>query len=136
MASQEKPGRPWPPGFCIYGVRKMNQIMVIHPYKSDGLWVFDDEKVGLIEEPFVSGADEIISLMVAGMDDAEQGFSLLFSANPFPGYQLELRWLHEEYDGHWYYAARFNKQGWLCPALFKYFDAAPRRLYAQFKAKS
>ncbi len=25
--------------------------------------------------------------------------------------------------------------GWLCPALFKYFDSAPQKLYALFKAK-
>jgi hypothetical protein len=26
-------------------------------------------------------------------------------------------------------------EGWLCPALFKYFEAAPQRIHAQFKAK-
>ena len=41
----------------------MNQITVIHPYKSSGVWAFDDESVGLVREPFVSGADEVIELM-------------------------------------------------------------------------
>jgi hypothetical protein len=27
-------------------------------------------------------------------------------------------------------------QGWLCPALLNYFEAAPERIYAQFKAKA
>jgi len=27
-------------------------------------------------------------------------------------------------------------EGWLCPALFKYFTAAPKTLYAQIKARS
>jgi hypothetical protein len=27
-------------------------------------------------------------------------------------------------------------EGWLCPALFKYFDAAPMRIYAQAIAKA
>jgi len=26
-------------------------------------------------------------------------------------------------------------EGWLCPALFKYFEAAPPKIYAQFKPK-
>jgi len=64
----------------------MNSIMVIHPYKSEEMWVFDDEKVGLLKEPFVAGADRIIDQMVANIPNAEAGFSLLFSARPFPGY--------------------------------------------------
>ena len=27
-------------------------------------------------------------------------------------------------------------EGWLCPALFKYFDQAPERIYAQVKPRS
>lgn len=64
----------------------MNTIIAIHPYKSDGLWVFDDKKVGLIQEPFVSGADIIIERMVRDIPPAAEGFTLLFSASPFPGY--------------------------------------------------
>ena len=113
----------------------MNAIMVIHPYKYEGVWVFDDEKVGLIQEPFVSGADEIIDKMVEGIENAQNGFTLLFSASPFPGYQLELEKQREEFGGHWYFSKKLDKEGWLCPALFKYFDDAPDTLYAQFKSK-
>ncbi|MEH1853008.1 MAG: hypothetical protein V7L11_15380 [Nostoc sp.] len=51
----------------------MNSIMVIHPYKFGEMWVFDDENVSLVREPFVAGADEIIERMVAHIPDAEQG---------------------------------------------------------------
>lgn len=61
----------------------MNAINVIQPYKHLTMWVFDDEKVGLIQEPFVSGADEIIEKMVENIPGAKNGFILLFSANPF-----------------------------------------------------
>ena len=37
-----------------------NQICVIKPYKWEGMWVFDDERVGLVREAFVAGADTII----------------------------------------------------------------------------
>jgi hypothetical protein len=37
----------------------MNAIHAIHPYRHEGLWVFDDETAGLRQEPFVSGADGI-----------------------------------------------------------------------------
>ncbi|WP_299624292.1 hypothetical protein [Pelagibius sp.] len=38
----------------------MNALRVIHPYKTEGVWVFEDEAVGLVQEPFVSGADTVI----------------------------------------------------------------------------
>jgi len=113
----------------------MNSIIAIHPYKSEGIWVFDDPKVGLVQEAFVSGADDIIERMVVGLDHPEDGFTLLFSASPFPGYQATFEWRRAEFDGNWYYNAQLGTEGWLCPALFKYFDAAPQRIYAQFKSK-
>jgi hypothetical protein len=97
--------------------------------------MFDDETVGLSKEPFVSGADVIIDKMVASIPDADKGFTLLFSALPFPGYQAEFEWRREEYGGNWYYSPELDTEGWLCPALFKYFREAPRKLYVQFKPK-
>ena len=41
----------------------MNAIRAIHPYRHEGLWVFDDETMGLRQEPFVSGADAILVWM-------------------------------------------------------------------------
>jgi hypothetical protein len=38
----------------------MNNINVIAPYKYLDIWVFDDPKVGLSQEPFVSGADTMM----------------------------------------------------------------------------
>lgn len=113
----------------------MNSIFAIHPYRFEGLWVFDDEKVGLIQEPFVSGADIVIDKMVVDIPNAESGFTLLFSAGPFPGYQIEFEWRREEMGGNWYYSSKLDAEGWLCPALFKYFEETPKWLYAQFKPK-
>ena len=33
----------------------MNSIFTIAPYRFEGTWVFDDERVGLVREPFVAG---------------------------------------------------------------------------------
>lgn len=113
----------------------MNAIIAIHPYKASGLWVFDDEKVGLVQEPFVSGADDIIERLACGLDDPEKGFSLLFSATPFPGHHTVFEWRRADMGGNWYYSPQLDAEGWLCPALFKYFDSAPQRIYAQFKSR-
>ena len=37
-----------------------NQIQIIAPYFVHGTWVFDDDRVGLVQEPFVSGVPEMI----------------------------------------------------------------------------
>jgi hypothetical protein len=114
----------------------MNSILVIHPYKVGGVWVFDDPRVGLVQEPFVAGADVILDRMVEGIPDAESGVTVFFSAGPFPGSQHEFHWRREESGGDWYYSPKFDLEGWLCPALFKYFDEAPQCLYAQVKPKA
>lgn len=114
----------------------MNAIIALHPYKTLGMWVFDDAAAGLREEPFVAGSDTIIDHMVQDYKQAEAGFTLLFSANPFPGYNLELEWLRADLSGNWYRAESIGMDGWLCPALLKYFETPPPRLYAQFRAKA
>ncbi|NBC46902.1 MAG: hypothetical protein GVY22_02680, partial [Gammaproteobacteria bacterium] len=79
-----------------------NALNVIHPYKWQGLWVFDDDRVGLDKEPFVEGADTIIdkALAAKGIPEPEDGFRLLFSAGPFPRYDLKFDWVREGDGGN------------------------------------
>jgi len=53
----------------------------------------------------------MIDRVVADIPNAEHGFTLIFAASPFPG-------------GNWYRSADLDMEGWLCPALFRYFDQA------------
>ncbi len=108
-----------------------NQILTIQPYWQTGTWVFDDEAVGLDAEPFVEGIPEMITDMVEDIDNARDGFRLLFSAEPFPNYQEKITWVREEMDGNWYKREENGEEGWLCPALFKYYDSAPAEIYAK-----
>jgi hypothetical protein len=111
-----------------------NSLFIIRPYKYHGAWVFDDPAAGLTREAFVSGADKIIDGFVADILEAGRGFTLTFSAAPFPGYQAKLERLREEYGGNWYFCPQLGIEGWLCPALLKYFGAAPEDIYARFAA--
>jgi hypothetical protein len=63
-----------------------NAIFVIKPYKWNGMWVFDDERVGLDKEPFVAGADTMIdtAVQLKGIQNAEAGFLMVFSAQAVP----------------------------------------------------
>ena len=113
----------------------MNSLFTIAPYKLHGTWVFDDPAVGLRQEPFVSGADDIMDLLSADLPNAESGFRLIFSPEPFPGYTARFEKGRTEYGGTWYRWPDRNVEGWLCPALFKYFPAAPDEIFVKVSAK-
>jgi hypothetical protein len=84
----------------------MNSILVIHPYKHQGVWVLDDERVGLVREPFVAGAEH------------------------------EFHWQLEESGGNGYDSPEFGPEGWLSPALLRYLAPAPQRLFVPVKPTS
>ena len=109
-----------------------NAIRIINPYRFAGTWVFDDENTGLVREPFVEGADDIIDVMAASITDADDGFALIFSAQSFPGSTLHLERVREEDEGWWYRSDALDMEGWLCPALFLYFEEAPEQLHCKF----
>jgi hypothetical protein len=111
-----------------------NSIFVTRPYKWQGIWVFDDDAVGLVREPFVGGADRIIDVATAHLPHAERGFVAVFSAGYFPDAQIMLEWQRDDGGGSVYRWAEKGMDGWLCPALLHYFPEAPKKLYVQVKA--
>ena len=111
----------------------MNAISILTPYKHFGQWVFDDAATGLVREAFVAVIDDMLDIITKDIPKADKGFNLLFSPTPFPGHQIELTWRRGDQNGNWYYCKQLKFEGWLCPALFKYFPAAPKKLYAQAK---
>ena len=108
-----------------------NAIMVIAPYWYNGTWVFDDASVGLRREPFVAGVPEMIDALVKDVPEAKQGFRLLFSANPFPGYGKKLTWLRGDGLGNFYRLDDPPVEGWICPALFRYYKTPPKTIYVK-----
>ena len=69
-----------------------NSLFVIAPYWDSGTWVFDDERVGLVREPFVSGVPDMIDHLVRDIPDAREGFRMIFSKTKYPGYSQSLSW--------------------------------------------
>jgi hypothetical protein len=114
-----------------------NTISVIAPYKHHGQWVFDDPARGLKQEAFVAGADDWIDKATVKIPNAERGFVLVFSGQPFPGHQFQMeRRRSDGSGGTWYYSPQFKMEGWLCSALLRYFKEPPPRLYAQVKPRA
>lgn len=116
--------------------RGTNQIFTIKPYLWEGVWVFDDPQRGLIKEALVAGMPEMIvfATQQAGIPHPEKGFVALFSKDPFPGEMIALEWVREEMGGNVYRWPGMGLEGWLCPALFRYFTTAPRQLHLAVQA--
>ena len=112
-----------------------NAIMVIAPYWYNGTWVFDDPAVNLKREPFVAGVPEMIDVLVKEIPDAKGGFRLLFSAMPFPGHQKKLTWLRGDSGGNYYKLDDPSMEGWICPAMFRYYKTPPPVLYVKAEAR-
>ena len=124
-----------------------NVLNVIQPYWYANCWVFDDASRGLekesLEGRFEADLREIrvlarlvggrvtkmIDYLVKDIRNAREGFTLLFSSQPFSGYQVELNRIAEENGGCLYRGKNHGAEAWLCPALFRYFETTPGSLY-------
>lgn len=124
-------------------------VMTLYPYLYHRTcWVFDDPQTGLKEEAFVLGASEMITALIAakGIPNAELGFAMSFSDELFD-HDVELRWLSSEQaakalkqpvsslpaTGNWYSGVVDGEMmvAWLCPALYEYFQDAPKRIFVK-----
>ena len=109
------------------------KIDIIHPYKIGDTWFFDDEETGLVQEPFVRGTSEFVDTVLSTFGIVHWPFSVLFSDKNFGNgsgrWPIEIVKVREEDGGCWYKSETFNKEFWLCPQLFRYFDSPPERIY-------
>ena len=113
---------------------RTNSIMTIQPYRHNGTWVFDDVSAGLVQEPFVANVPKMIDFLVKDIPNSESGFRMLFSAREFPGYQYRLDWVEAELGGNYYKLQEPEMEGWVCPAMYKYFETPPPELYVKAEA--
>jgi hypothetical protein len=112
-----------------------NTIMVIAPYWYNGTWVFDDPDAGLKREPFVAGVPEMIDVLVKDIPNPREGFRLTFAASSFPGFQKKVTWLRGDSGGNYYKLDDPPMEGWICPAMFRYYKTAPAALYVRAEPK-
>jgi hypothetical protein len=62
--------------------------------------LFDDPSVGLLQEPFIRGADRVLNILTADISNAVQGFKLVFSAQPFSGFVSRFVRSRPEFGGY------------------------------------
>lgn len=112
----------------------MNSIFEIQPWRDNGVWKFDDPTRNLSAEPFVCGMNEIIDYYAIESGIRLRDFCharITFSPLPFPNHQSKLVVIgpDESMVGTWYRDSITGLEGWLCPALFKFFPVAPDTLF-------
>jgi uncharacterized protein DUF6717 len=117
-----------------------NSIFSIEVYKHQGMWVFDDDRVGLVKEPFVAGADTLIDKLYLSVSRDTASFmvvprlTLIFSDQEFPSHKLMItKCEHELSSGTTYYCPLYNHDLWLCPALNLYYPVSPEIIYVDYK---
>jgi hypothetical protein len=101
-----------------------NIINVIHPYLSEGAWVFDDPEIDVYNQPVICGIPGILHKVARG----NKKFTLILSKSPFPEHTAILIKLTDEAPG-WYKFKGTNIKGWLCNAYLKYFSEFPNEIY-------
>ena len=96
----------------------------------DGLWVYNDSKFEVRDQPLVFGMDLILEKMVKQVEGGDR-LNLVFSSIPFPGSAFSLGFVREETEGFVYCWEEKQLQGWLSPALRNYFPEPPPKIYLQ-----
>jgi hypothetical protein len=122
--------------------KTMNTIHCIAPYRhpqAPDVWVFDDPKHGLDQEPFVGATNKSLDDLDAELQ-AGGKLTILFSASPLPDASLSLTAMskteHARTHGCSYHDG--TREIWLCPAMMHYFpgDTAPDSIHLKVQAGS
>jgi len=107
-----------------------NSIHTIEVYRFGSAWVFDDERVGLLKEAFVAGADTLIDKYA----DGKNNITIMFSTDWFPDHSVVVEKDKDQYDvGTNYTEPVTGHNLWLCPSLNLYYSVSPDRIYVKFK---
>ena len=109
-------------------------MLILYPYLTlHGVWVFDEPRLNLVQEPFVGDCNIWLSELSAHCKNPEKGFNLLFSPEPFPEAE-KFEWIKEDFGGNWYKRSKDGLEGWLCPQLQRIMGCAPKTIYAQARS--
>lgn len=108
----------------------MNSIYVIYPRKVNGIWLFTDDRIGVIDEIFVGYINVVIDKLVQDIKNAESGFRLLFSDKSFLNYDIELTYVNQAFNGTFYMTDK-KQEVWFCPVLLKFYNKSPLNIYGK-----
>ncbi|MEN9259759.1 MAG: hypothetical protein Q6L60_02250, partial [Thermostichus sp. HHBFW_bins_43] len=106
------------------------KTMKLNLYKNgNSNWMFNDTSKDLYAEPFVEGSSEIFDC-IAEQCNYKNNMCIEFG-DCLEQWDYKLELIKKENGGAWYYCEDLDMSGWLCPALYKYFDYTPDVIYIQ-----
>lgn len=117
-----------------------NAVHCIVPYRhpqAPEVWVFDDERHGLDQEPFVGAANAALDSIESELG-AHGKLVVMFSERPMPAPLRVLRAMSKTGAARTHGCSYHDgeRELWLCPALMHYFagDTAPETIYLTAQA--
>ena len=115
-----------------------NALHQLTAYRKDGLWMFDDPRKNIFEEPFVAGADIMFDDMSGRNKDTRiNRCQVVFASTPIPETDVHVELSRSDgFDGHFYVVKSSFSQSvgfefWLCPALLAFFPKAPKNIFVK-----
>ena len=112
----------------------MNAVFTITPrrMKKSPLWIFDDPQRGLMSEPFLEDASDVLS-EIAKKVNAKNEMVIAFSATEIPNFTAKATRSGSgqmaDQAGCFYNFG--EKRFWLCPAVAKYFQNPPETIFVK-----
>lgn len=104
--------------------------MISNLYKLNGLWVFDEEYLGLKAELFVPSATEVLDEILSKTNLSNKETPSVIFGEVLPEYDAEFI-LEEDLGGSYNYSYN-GKIFWLCGVTEMYFNPAPKRFFIKF----
>ena len=120
---------------------------------ADGRWKFEKDNrlydmapaeiTDYALSPLVIGADRLIGqgCKLLNINNAENGFNLLFSENYFPNADVLFMFEEVKFDGWIYKVEELNLKGlmpgqcaWICPYMAFFYKEPPKQLYIKMES--
>jgi len=86
-------------------------------YRKNGVWVFDDWEMRLIEEPLILGTTEMIDAIIGPNHEK----AIIRFCDGYGAFNHTLLRERAHEDGYYYRLVETDMQGWICPAALHYF---------------
>jgi hypothetical protein len=108
-------------------------MMTLTIYKTNGVWMFDDEEKGILQEPFVDGFTELIDFILKEFglfQGSHRGIDIEFSATQDHPDMVKIEKIQDLGDDWASYRYK-NMVGSLCPVTLEYLGKHPEYFFVR-----
>lgn len=106
-----------------------NEIKHLSIYRLHNTWMFDDPFLGIIAEPFVPSASEVITELTKEYYGLDTYDTDILIGEDLEQYDAEINLVNVNGGSTYKYK---DKELWLCPVLLRFFEYPPERIRVKF----